>query len=409
MRYKLVEGEVIDLSNSEAAKLNGQQSSFNPNEVNVTGVVVFNSKQQILPHISKWLTEKLVSGKTPPGTIITYAKNFSYLFEYLEEHRIYKGHLLDEAILDIQKHTFEEYFSYLKNEKGLASTTIANRDATFLSFFEEYLCRPRQNGKAIRDDNPYEEGLINGTAKSKVVEMCSLDELIGLLKCAHSERERVLVQFTYDTGLRRSEIPRVYKSDIDKALNSNSNTLALDEEKVSIPSEYKALFVAGSKGRKREIKERFTLPSLHTLARVKRYFSSPEYRKLSKSFGINSPAFINSQGRIYSPGSIGKILYKLSKRAIKKGLIHRYIHPHMLRHGFAGSVLRSPDLGAHSVDKLVVVQHCLGHSKLRTTQIYTALPYDIYGQVADSNGEVLTRSRLMELVNTKTKKQVKLR
>lgn len=409
MRYKLIEGETIDLGNTIAVKTQAKISDDYSEEIGVTGVTVFNSKQQVLPHVSKWLTEKLLSGKTPPGTIGTYAKNFSYLFDYLQDHRIYKNHLLDDALLDIEVHTFEEYFVYLKAEKGLASKTISNRDATFLCFFEEYLCKARNNGNAIREDNPYEEGLINGTAKSKIIEMCTLDELTALLKCAHTERERVLVQFIYDTGLRRSEAPRVFKHQIDKALNSDNHTLVLDEGTIAIPSEYKALFVAGSKGRNREIKERLTLPSIHTLGRLKRYFSSPEYRKLSKSFGLNAPAFINSQGRPYSPGSIGKILYKLSKRAVKKGLIDRFIHPHMLRHGFAGSVLRSPDLGEHSVDKLVIVQRCLGHSKLRTTQVYTSLPYDIYGQVADSNGEILTRSRLMELVNTKTKKQVKLR
>jgi integrase/recombinase XerC len=409
MRYRLIEGETIDLTKTVAAKKSVKTKIDLSEENKVTGVVVFNSKHQVLPHVSKWLTEKLLSGKTPPGTIITYAKNFSYLFDYLQEHRIYKNHLLDDALLDIEVHTFEEYFVYLKADKGLASTTISNRDATFLCFFDEYLTKARKNGNAIREDNPYEEGLINGTAKSKIIEMCSLDELTALLQCAHSERERVLVQFTYDAGLRRSEVPRVYKHQIDKALNTDSHTLILDEGTIAVPPEYKALYVAGSKGRKREIKERFTLPSIHTLGRVKRYFSSPEYRKLSKSFGIDAPAFINSQGRPYSPGSIGKILHKLSKRAMKKGLIDRYIHPHMLRHGFAGSVLRSPDLGEHSVDKLVLVQRCLGHSQLRTTQIYTSLPYDIYGQVADSNGEILTRSRLMELINSKTKKTVKLR
>ena len=75
----------------------------------------------------------------------------------------------------------------------------------------------------------------------------------------------------------------------------------------------------------------------------------------------------------------------------------------MLRHGFAGSLLRSPDLGDHAVDKLVLLQICLGHAYLKTTQVYTQLPYEIYGKIADKNGEILTRSRLMEQLNVLTK------
>ncbi|WP_189378352.1 tyrosine-type recombinase/integrase [Thalassotalea profundi] len=403
MRFKLVEGESINIRDSEAFKHKANTTLDFQTEPNVTGVVVFNSKQQVLPHISNWLTEKLMSGLTPPGTVKTYAKNFSYLLDYLEQHRTLKHQKLDDALLYIQQHTFKEYFQHLRSEKGLASTTVSNRDATYQAFFEEFLCVARHNGKALRDDNPYEGGLIFGSPKSKLVEMCSLDELTALLMCTPHESEKVLVQFIYDSGLRRTEVTKVKKEHIDNALNSERHKIIVDEDTVSIPSEYKAVYVEGSKGRRREIKERMTLTSIHTLGRLKRYFANPRYRVTAKKHSLDAPAFFNTHGNPYTPGSVGKLLERLSQRAKKKGLIKRHIHPHMLRHGFAGSVLRSPDLGNHSVDKLVIVQHCLGHSSLKTTQIYTRLPYDIYGLVADSNGEILTRSQLMEQLNTKTK------
>ena len=175
MRFKIVEGEQIDLKESEAVMSLPKHDRPNE-EVTVTGVAVFNSKHQVLPHVSNWLSEALRHGKTPLTTISTYAKNLSYLFDYLNEQSTFKYQELDNAILDIQEYNFNEYFAYLSQIKRLASTTISNRDATFQSFFNDYLCKARNNGKALRDDNPYDDGLIYGSSKSKLVEMCSLDE-----------------------------------------------------------------------------------------------------------------------------------------------------------------------------------------------------------------------------------------
>ncbi|MDN7126406.1 tyrosine-type recombinase/integrase [Pseudidiomarina sp. 1APR75-33.1] len=409
MRFKIVDRKTVDLSESPVHDGSDFQERFVDAQEKAQSVVVFDQGLRILPLVSDWLTEELSLKQTPPSTISTYAKNISYFLDYLNERQSYKHLELDEAFLHIYPHDIQAYFTYLKNECNLSSNTIRNRDATFQSFFNCYLCKPRRDGKSIRDDNPYTDGLLSMAAKSKVVEMCTLNELKALLLCSHSERERAMIQFMYDTGVRRTEVTRVKKADIDKAFNSNKSTLIVDDKTVAYPSDYKALNVAGVKGRKREVKPRFTLPSKATLARTRRYFSTPEYRKLTKKYGSDSHAFINSEGRPYTPSSIGKILHKLSGRAIKKGFLDRAIHPHMLRHGFAGGLLRSPDLGDHSIDKLVVLQQCLGHAKIATTQIYTAMPYDIYGQYADNNGVILTRAALMERLAESTRMKVPLR
>ncbi|MCH8492648.1 MAG: tyrosine-type recombinase/integrase [Idiomarina sp.] len=409
MRFKIIDNETVDLSKSHVLGQSELKEDIVLSQKKTRAVVAFNKNHEVLPLVSDWLTEELSEKLTPPSTIGTYANNISYFLDYLNEAQSYENLAVDDAFLHIYSHTIQEYFAYLKTECSLSSNTIRNRDATFQIFFDKYLCRARRDGKAIRDDNPYDDGLLSRAAKSKVVEMCTLNELKALILCSHSERERAMIQFMYDTGVRRSEVTKVKKTDIDKAFNSNKSTLIVDQETVALPSKYKALYVAGSKGRKREVKPRYTLPSSATLARVRRYFSTPEYRKLAGKYGLDARAFINSEGRPYTQASIGKILKKLSDRAIKRGLLERPIHPHMLRHGFAGGVLRSPDLGEHSVDKLVVLQQCLGHSHIATTQIYTALPYDIYGQYQDNNSVLLTRADLMERLSKSTRLTVPLK
>lgn len=371
------------------------------------GAVVFDSEMKVLPRISAWLTYGVRNNKIAPDSARTYGRNIRYFIDYLQGQSLFKHCRLDEALYEIEEHDILEYMTYMKDELGLESATIRNRDACIRAFFEDYLCQPRGNKPALRSDNPYELGMISPSVRERKIEMCTVDELLGLIKSADTERERCLLQFTYDSGVRRKEICIVKKQHVTDALNFERKSLILDDHTIQIPSMYKPLYVAGVKGRNRQIKERQTLVSAASLSRVKRYHASPLYRAKSRKFGSDAPAFLNAHGNPYTPSSISKLFHKLSKRALKLGYIKRPIHPHMMRHGFAGSVLRSPDLGGDAVERLLTVKECLGHSRLKTTERYTSLPYDIYGQLMDDDGVVLTRADIMSRVYSRTKKQIK--
>jgi integrase/recombinase XerC len=408
MIVKVADGKEIDLSKSlltEDSKFDG--SSSLQDQPKVSGVVVLDPNMKVMPLVSNYLTFQLKYNNISYSSALTFGRNLGYFIDYLNSHKHYKYYEQDSALLDVQEHTIKEYFVDIKSA-GLSSQTIRNRDAALLSFFNGYLCSPRGNRPELRKDNPYRDGLLTGSPKSTQIEMCSLDELIALLRCTSNERERALLQFMYDSGVRRSEIPRVSKSHIETAINSNRNRLIVDDDTISVPPDYAPVHIEGSKGRKREIRPRTTIVSRETLKRVARYHSSPLYRSKSRKFGSDKPAFLNAEGNNYKSSSISKLLERLSKRAMKRNLIKRSVSPHMLRHGFAGGVLRSPDLGKDAVDRLVIVQRCLGHASLVTTQVYTNLPFDIHGKLVNNDGEVLTRSQIMSRVWSATKRVIKL-
>ncbi|RUO24445.1 hypothetical protein CWE09_11320 [Aliidiomarina minuta] len=187
-----------------------------------------------------------------------------------------------------------------------------------MSFYSDYLCAPRGNKPALRNDNPYEDGLISGAAKSRLVEMCSVDELIALLESSDSERERALLQFMYDSGVRRSEVCKINRQQFKDSLDFERRSVIIDDRTLQIPGVYKPFYVAGVKGRRRETKERNTVVSETSLVRVKRYHSSPLYRKSIKKYGNNGPAFLNAEGNPYTPSSISKLL---RLKPASKGLI----------------------------------------------------------------------------------------
>ena len=278
MNSSVAYNKEIDLSKS----LLNEESNFACNSASlerseITGVVILNSEMKVLPLVSHYLTFELKYDNVSDGSALTFGNNLGYFVDYLNSHKHYKHYKYDSALLDVQEHTIKEYFVGLKSE-GLSSNTIRNRDASLQSFFSKYLCAPRGNRPELRKDNPYQNGLLSGAPKSKQIEMCNQDELIALLRCTPNERERALLQFMYDSGVRRSEIPRVKKSHIEAAINSSRNRLIVDDDTISIPSEYSAVHIEGSKGRRREIKPRNTIVSRETLLRVTRYHSTPLYR-----------------------------------------------------------------------------------------------------------------------------------
>lgn len=368
----------------------------------LNAAVVFNDQNQILPHISAFLTEKLKQGKYSQLTVKTYARNLFYFYKYLSARPEFESLRLDEAFLVVQKHVLVEYFAELKQVGRLSSSTIRNRDATLQMFFKDYLCAHESHRPVLRRKNPYLNGLLSPAPKTRLVKACSILEVKHLMECSSLERERALLQFIFDSGLRRSEVGRITVEDIDAALNIDGHQTGLGICAAASNSEYAPLLVKGSKGRNGETKPRYTLVTKETLIRIKRYHGTPLFKKYALKISPKDPipAFFNADGRPYTAKCISKLLETVSKRAITKKKIKVQISPHKLRHGIAYVVLQSPDHGVDPLDRLVLLQKMLGHSNLDTTEMYTRIPHEI---IADMRGGAKSNRNRAELMRELTK------
>ena len=330
-----------------------------------------------------------------------------YFLNYIRNRSDYSSEETDEVFITVPKYVIQEYLSFLDREEDKSSATVRNRDATIRAFIE-FLCNPTEDREPLRENNPYINGYLSKAPKRTPINACTLDELTVLIESTQSERERALLQFLFDSGIRRSELPRITFQNFKDATSFNSENFISQDSDQPIHPDYVPVAIKGSKGRGNQIKPRWTLVSVATFKRVQKYHSSPLYKKHIRNFDspATTPAFLNAEGTSYTASAINKLLERVSRRAIRQGRLSRAISPHKLRHGNAYAILQSNDLGSDYLDRLVIVQKNLGHNQLDTTQMYTSIPQDIYNSMCDENGIPLTRAEKMERLTQRTKLKI---
>ena len=397
---------VLDLSESLLNEDGAQVSGL----VNVTGGAVFDDDERLLPLCSGFLTKHAKEESLSITSVETYGKNLGYAHQYLKARREFATTSSDEAFLEVSGSLLAEYISHLIENEELSTKTVRNRDATLLSFYDSYLCVPTFRGPVLREDNPYEKGLISPSPKKNLVIPCSLLELETLITSSDCERERCVLQFIFDAGIRRSELPRVTLAAVKKALDAQRYEYISSGDVPPLNTDYCSLKIAGSKGRSNQEKPRYTLVSRATLQRVQRYHASVLYRKHARKFknDDSTPAFLNAHGDTYTANSVSKLLERLSARAIKACKLKKPISPHKLRHGYAYAILKSPDLGEDFAERLFIAQKTMGHADITTTQVYTMVPFDIYSRINGSMEDTATKAQSMQALSDATRLKIGL-
>ncbi|WP_350647057.1 site-specific integrase [Pseudomonas sp. HY13-MNA-CIBAN-0226] len=419
MKVKVVtvKEKPLDLSDSVLAQgeyreqFLAQPEGKNP-AVEVTGCVLMGTGEQLQPLTSDYLCRNYRKNLLADTTTTSYASRISYLLNYLRGQVEFESSDRDEALLSVTIGRLEQYLANL-NTAGLAPKTVQGRDAAHHHFFTEYLCKRFDETPALREDNPYEYGLIwSGKANTLgIIQPCSMDELEQLILHADSDRERCLIQAVYDTGMRRSEVPRLTLQAVRDALDFQKLQFITQGNASVTPMKapYCPLHIAGSKGKKNQINPRTTLVSRTTLERIEDYHKTPLYRRFAKRYPSpeETPAFFNAHGEPYKTKSIEKLFDRVTKRALKAGKVGRLIAPHKLRHGGAYAILKSPDLGKDYLDRLSTLSKSYGHRREMTSEGYTLIPLDLYQLLAEPSPLVKTKASEMELLRERTHKRIR--
>ena len=416
MKVITVKAKPLDLSDSVLARgpyreqFLAQPEARNT-QVVVTGCVLIGNDEQVQPLTSDYLCRNYRKTLLADATTTCYASRISYLLDYLRTQVEFEGSDRDEALLSVTVGRLEQYLAGL-NKAGLAPKTVQGRDAAHHHLFNTYLCKRFDERAAFREDNPYSDGLIwSGKANALgIVQPCNMDELEQLILHAECERERCLIQAIYDTGVRKSEVPRITLQAVRDALNFQRLLFITTGDMPPLKAPYCPLHILGSKGFKNQINPRTTLVRRTTLERIEDYHKTPLYRRFAKNYASpeETPAFFNALGQPYTKKNVEKLFERVCKRAIKKGKIRRLISPHKLRHGGAYAILHSPDLGKDYMDRLATLMKSWGHKSPETSEGYTLIPFDIYLMLAEPNSVMRTKSSEMELLRNRTTKRIRM-
>ena len=260
-------------------------------------------------------------------TVDNYKKDIEEFLEYLERESI--------NYLKLEYSDIRLYLAYLKEEKHEKSTSISRKLSALRSYYK-YLC----------SNNKVKTNLFNLISSPKkeqklprYFEYNELEELFNVpdLKTTLGQRDRLILELLYATGIRVGELVKIRLKDINKS--------------------ERTILIHG-KGSKERIVNYGEYAS-----DILNMYLNDSYKKLNK---FNSDYLIlNNQGRNITERGIRYILSNL----IKKTSLHKNISPHMLRHSFATHLLNE------GCD-ILSVKELLGHESISSTQIYTHITND---------------------------------
>jgi len=262
--------------------------------------------------------------KLAASTVAAYQRDLANFGEWLS---VASTSPVDAAASDIA-----EYVSFLSSS-GYSSASVRRMLSTVRGYFRFLQV------SGLREDNPAE--LIPSPRKSlKLPHAISVEKVKELIESWKgdsplSTRNRALLELAYGAGLRESELTgmTVARLHLDQAMvrplgkGSRERLVPIGGQAVRWLSEY--------------------------LDRARPFLAG----------GSSTPVlFLTYRGNPLSRMTVWNIV----RRSAEMAGLKEDIHPHTLRHSFATHLLQG---GAD----LRVVQELLGHSDIRTTEIYTSV------------------------------------
>jgi site-specific recombinase XerD len=204
---------------------------------------------------------------------------------------------------------------YLLNYLEKQNPSSVAKDYFAIKFFFENVLNEKINMPPIKRNKT-------------IPNILTIEEIRKLVDVTNNPKHKLIIKILYGTGLRVSEIVNLKKEDV----NFEENLI-----KVKLAKGKKDRFVKIPASIKEE------LENYSKIENSKYLFPSNRNKKLTKA-------------------TIQAIL----RNSAKKTGIKKRVYPHLLRHSFATHLLEQGT-------DLRIIQKLLGHSSIKTTQIYTQI------------------------------------
>ena len=224
--------------------------------------------------------------------------------------------LLDDALLDadvnVSTALVTDFFSYLAERRDYRPRTLHRMISTLSSFYRYlYVQGAVAADPMIRVERP--------RIKNQELKYLKHSQVIRLINTIENERDRLIVRLIYATGVRVSELCSINIEDID-----------FEEHTIRV------------RGKGDKIRTVFV--DDETLEEIEHFIGNK----------IAGPLFPGQQGKHLSPRTVQHIFRQYAPPGIT---------PHKIRHSYASELYRRSK-------NLRVVQENLGHSSIKTTEIY---------------------------------------
>ena len=218
---------------------------------------------------------------------------------------------------EMTKEMMEDYFLYLKQDKGRAPNTIGSVISGLRFFYNHVVCQEHLAPNCTFGKKP-----------RKLPTVLTKAQILKIINAPENMKHRLILMATYSAGLRAGE------------------TIALKPE--HIDSQRMLIKVVDGKGRK----DRYTLLSEKFLKELRQYYKTyrPEQYLFPSSYKGRASLSYQTVLEIYD-------------KARKKAGIKGGAGLHTLRHSFATHLLED----GYDIRKIQIL---LGHSRLSTTMIY---------------------------------------
>lgn len=290
-------------------------------------------------HLSNFLTKEMpVNRNNSPNTISSYASTFRLFLEYMNEVKGIKPNNVD--LVDITKDNMIGYLNWLEDKHKIQINSRNIRLAAIRSFVS-YL--------QVEDvEHIFEYQKILSIKKKKCADnevmWISKEQMKILLNSPDSNtkqgfKDKVILTVLYDTGARVDEL--IHMKIVDIHLGKTSS--------VKIKG----------KGNKERV-----IPIMgNTAELITKYMKENQLKK--RQYEDHTYLFQNRSGNTYTRAGISYIINKYVDIAnIKHNAnITINMHPHVFRHSKAVHLLEAGI-------ELIYIRDFLGHSSVKTTEIY---------------------------------------